>query len=426
MSIKRSAAALTKGVWLKLAVGFASLAVVAGLYGVDRILDRSPSALARAPDESDTRPSQPLQTSAEDAELRKDGGDAARASTANVLPVRVSAVRYLDGYETDERYVGRVIVRRSSDLGFERLGRVATILVDEGTSVEAGQPLASLQADLLSAEKEILRSQLAYSRAERREAEARLKLARATQQRREELARANNMSRQLHDEAVADESAAEARLAAASARIAEVLSGIKKTDLEISQSTLRAPFDGDVVGRFVDEGTTVDAGTPVLRLVESGHLEVRAGIPPHVAETFEIGKRYRIEIAGEVLEAPLAAILPELDAKTRTVSVLFRLENSDNVQAGQIARIVVRRRVALRGFWLPITGLVEGRRGLWNAYGVEDSRAGDGLLRLTSRELTLIYSNAKEAFVTGTVVDGEHLVTTGLHRLVPGQLVRIQ
>jgi hypothetical protein len=48
------------------------------------------------------------------------------------------------------------------------------------------------------------------------------------------------------------------------------------------------------------------------------------------------------------------------------------------------------------------------------------------LLRLTSRELTLIYSNAKEAFVTGTVADGEHLVTTGLHRLVPGQLVRIQ
>ena len=57
------------------------------------------------------------------------------SSTGSILPVRVITVRHLDGYESEHRYVGRIVSHRTGDIGFERVGRIAEIMVDEGSSV---------------------------------------------------------------------------------------------------------------------------------------------------------------------------------------------------------------------------------------------------------------------------------------------------
>ena len=268
-------------------------------------------------------------------------------------------------------------------------------------------------------------AQLTHIQAEHRVASVKLDLARATFKRRSELVKKNNVSHQLYDEAVYDKKSSEALLAAAEARINEMRATIDQTDLEISLSTIRAPYDGQIVGRLVDEGTTVSAGAPILRIIQAGALEVRAGIPVRAASTLAHGKRYQIEIGGNIIEAPLTAVLEEVDINTRTVPTVFRLTDPTVGRAGQIARIIVKRKVPAQGFWIPITGLVAGRRGLWNAFALDPSGSGDGVFKLSRRELKLIYNTATHAFVTGTVTEGERLVTMGLHKLVAGQLVRV-
>jgi hypothetical protein len=80
------------------------------------------------------------------------------------------------------------------------------------------------------------------------------------------------------------------------------------------------------------------------------------------------------------------------------------------------------------GVWLPLGALTEGSRGLWSAYALEPSSGSDletaDLARLVPRPLEVLYQEGDRVFVRGPLAAGERLVAAGLHRVVPGQLVR--
>jgi multidrug efflux pump subunit AcrA (membrane-fusion protein) len=103
--------------------------------------------------------------------------------------------------------------------------------------------------------------------------------------------------------------------------------------------------------------------------------------------------------------------------------VVFVVEGQpDGVRSGDLARIALERNVASTGMWLPITALAESRRGLWSAYVVVPSESGPVVER---REVEVLHAESDRAFVRGTLRDGETVVATGLHRLVPGQRVSV-
>ncbi|MEM7024523.1 MAG: hypothetical protein AAF637_18385, partial [Pseudomonadota bacterium] len=134
---------------------------------------------------------------------------------------------------------------------------------------------------------------------------------------------------------------------------------------------------------------------------------------------------YEIRIGGRSYQARLQSVIPSLNANTRSVPVIFRLENpAAQVRAGQLARLMVSYQVPMQGYWLPVTALIGGRRGLWNAYVLEPSDADDGLMQAGRRELQLLHSEVDRVYVRGTLQPAEQVIVSGLHRLVPGQLVR--
>lgn len=359
--------------------------------------------------------------------VQKAGGPAKKTSPSKgtVIPVRVINARYESAYETEERYAGRILSRRSSKLGFERSGRLAKIMVDEGDNVTKGDILASLAIRALQAQRRALAAQLVHSHAQHREAIARLAFAKATIKRRSKLAKGNNISHQLYDEAVFDQAAADAQLAASNARIAEMKASLSEVDVKISESSIRAPFDGHVVARLMDEGAIVSTGSAIVKIVEAKALEARVGVPPSLAHMLRAGEIHQIEFGGQTIEVPIRSILEEIDTKTRSVPVIFDISENPHARIGQIARLIVKRKIDAKGFWIPISSLVEGRRGLWNAFALEKSGDEDGTFRISQRELQLIHHDGTRVYVTGTVSDGEQLISTGLHRLVPGQTVRL-
>jgi hypothetical protein len=70
---------------------------------------------------------------------------------------------------------------------------------------------------------------------------------------------------------------------------------------------------------------------------------------------------------------------------------------------------------------------------LWSAYALEDQTTADGasgpfpaaIARLATRPLEVIYQDGDRVFVRGVLRPGERLVAGGLHRVVPGQRVRV-
>jgi RND family efflux transporter MFP subunit len=373
---------------LRFAGGGSVLAFVAALLAASAVLGRGPSE--GAPSSSDS--------------------SASESSAGAALPVEVVTLVSSDGYPVAESFAGRVVSRRDSQLGFERAGRLERVLVDEGDSVEAGAVLAALDTSALRAERRELD-------ARRGETEARLALARVTTQRRRALHERGHLSPQRLDEAIYEESALAARLVAAQA-------AVDRVDVALDLSVIHAPFAGSVAQQHLDEGTIVSPGVPVLQLIEGGALEVRIGLPSESALTIEVGSRHGIDADGRRYEGRLSAVLGTVDPVTRTVTAIFRIdEPRAALRSGALARVTLAREMPGRGFWVPLTALTESRRGLWSTYvatPVADGVSG----RVDRRQVDVIHAENDRAFVRGTLQDGDRLIATGLHRLVPGQLVR--
>lgn len=344
-----------------------------------------------------------------------------RAEAATPLPVAVVEIHLADRFEIHERLAGRVVARRRSELGFERSGRLARTLVQEGDRVEEGALLARLDTRELEARHRELRALVESTR-------ARLELARVTAGRQRELHRSGSLSPQALDEALANESTLQAQLAADRAALERVGVGIEL-------SSLHAPYPAVVIRRLADEGSIISPGEAVLAVLEDGVQELQLGVPPELAGSLEPGRAYEIESGSLTLTARLRSIVPELDPATRTQSAILEIpreaDPAGRLADGSLAWVRLAREIETRGAWVPLGALAEGRRGTWTAYAVvpdaDAASAADGAraARIERRQVEIIQAEAERAFVRGTLRDGDRIVRDGLHRLVPGMRVEV-
>jgi multidrug efflux pump subunit AcrA (membrane-fusion protein) len=409
------------------------------------------------------------------------------ASTA--VLVSVTETEPQASYPLEQLFVGRVEARRSAELGFERAGRLIEVKVREGDQVVAGALLARLDPSLLQARRTELLADLAS-------AEADLALAEVTANRYRDSVKDGAVTRQDLDEASEGASAARARLQLAEARIASI-------DLDLSKTELRAPFAGTLIRRTADEGTVLSAAQPLVTLQETATPEIRIGVAGPLLDALHPGRGYQLQIGGVTIPAQLRAVIPLRTGVSRTVDALFdplvdpvvdppadpptelteqptvtstpypalnwaKDQASDDVhltdptghqaaqpageaagqsvhaavlRPGNLAELRLSKEVAAEGFWLPLTALSEGMRGLWQALVVEpepDTAADDEVGqveasaqassrrgRLVSRSIQVLHTDRERVFVRGALQPGDLVVTAGLHRLVPGQWVQI-
>ena len=334
-----------------------------------------------------------------------------------VLPVEVTRIQPESGYTMERIFTGRVQAKRDSVLGFELAGRLADVKVDEGNRVTTGMLLAELDIDRLQSRRDELLAALA-------EAEANLALANATLKRMRGIVDQGGVSRQGLDEANEGQRAANAALQLAKQRIASI-------DVELDKSRLYAPFDGTVVARLADEGRVLDTGEPIVRIQEGTAPEIRVGVAGSAVHQLTPGKVYRLTWQGRDLQARLRAVLPLREATARTIDALFDpLESNPALLPGDIVSLALPSHIDQPGFWLPLTALTEGQRGLWSILIAEPNDQAPELLaashRIDRRTVDVVHQTADRVFVRGALGDNDLIVTTGLQRIVPNQWVRIK
>ncbi len=397
-----------------------------------------------------------------------------RAATAQdsdsttILPVETIKVNLVNSYQVDRTYTGTIVPRRTSFLGFEQAGKLVNLTVDQGEQVKVGTPLAFLdtknlkakQQELLAERKQVkalLQELLAGSRSETiaaaqstvKSLHSQLELAQTKAQRRQELYTSGAISREQLDEATTEVKTLQARLNESQSQLDELLTGTRpekieaqqalleqldaklaSLELELEQSTLKAPFTGRIAKRFVDEGTVVSAGESIFTLVEAQTLEVHIGVPVNTANQIPLGSNQQLQIGARTYQAQVLSTLPQLDSATRTLTVVLGLEQSAarEVRAGQVARLKLSETIANSGYWLPTTALVRGVRGLWSCYVLGNSEilANDPnkAFRVEQREVEVLQTESDRVLVRGTIQNSDRVIVNGNHRLVTGQLVR--
>lgn len=200
-------------------------------------------------------------------------------------------------------FYGNIDIREVT-VGFRVAGRVATLGVDEGDAVRAGQELGRLDATPLELELNEARASaaalgrrlallqagfrpedVAQGRATVAERRAALRNAEVAFNRQEALRGTGAVAQRAYDEALAARDEARARLAAAEANLAQLERGYRVQEIaegeanhkratavaaqaeqRLGDAVLLAPADGVVVTRAVEPGTILAAGTPVLTL----------------------------------------------------------------------------------------------------------------------------------------------------------------
>ncbi len=266
-----------------------------------------------------------------------------------------SAAR-LEPWALTLRVTGELVAFEEVTLSSEVSGRLASLTVDVGSRVRAGELVASVETrdyelgvTLAEAAVQAARARLASGggngadqhRSEDtaivREAQAALDEARRERERLRTLLRDQTVAQSAFDAAEARFLGAESRLQGAfeQVEVSRAVLAQREAELAIARAELAdtrivAPFDGAVAERLAGTGEYLSVGRAVLRLVRFDPVRLRLEVPERDAHRVQVGLEVRFEAApGSFVAGSLVRISPELDARTRTLVVEAELANPD-------------------------------------------------------------------------------------------------
>ena len=320
------------------------------------------------------------------------------------------------GFASERVYAGKTLASRSAELGFKRGGEIAQVLVDIGDVVAKGQVLARLDSQTLASNLEQAEANTALAQANLSAAKAEAQLAANTEKRFRSLREQGNTSKQIYDEAKLGFQTKRAQYLVAQANVKRALAATNASKIALAEAAIRAPFDGIIQSRYMDEGTQILGGTPALKLIEQGPIKAHIGVPSESAAGLTIGNTYTLSWHSKKQPASLVAISPEVDPNTRTLNAVFKISGSI-IPIGAVVELLLEQRVQTPGFWLPVSALTASDRGLWGVYVVNAENL------IERRLVEVIHNEASRAFVRGLLSDNERVVNSGVQRIVPGQSV---
>lgn len=252
----------------------------------------------------------------------------------------------------DRAFPGRIESQRLAEVATRTSGVLRTLPVDVGDRVRAGQIVAVLDGEDVTARI--------------RSAEAQFGLAELTHGRVERLAGQGAASRQELDAATAALETARATLADARAQASYV--------------EVTAPFSGVVTARMADVGDLAVPGRPILRVQSDGALLVVADLPADAQSVVGVGDSLRIEAGGRAYAAAVTRIVPVLDPASRRFRIEAALGERGGLQAGTVVSVVVAG-AGETSRWVPEDAVV--RRGqLTGVFSVESDTVRLRWLRL--------------------------------------------
>lgn len=296
-------------------------------------------------------------------------------------PVSVEIARVDRGLVVEEAFGrGTIESQREAAVGFDLVGRLSEVLVEEGARVTLGQELARLetdqaQADLRSAQTGVGAARASLKRLAADEAKARALLATAEREamRTAALFEAGAVAGLQQDEASDRLRVARTELdrvlalrSEATRGIDVATGGVEQRRVAMVRATLLAPFDGLVTRRLREPGDSVAVGSTVLRIVDTSRVYVSAAMDESVLSRLAADQPATISFPGASAPAPgrVTRVAWEADRQTHELLVEITPERLDRrVAIGQRADVrieIARQASTLR---LPIRMLHHDRRG---------------------------------------------------------------
>jgi membrane fusion protein, copper/silver efflux system len=174
--------------------------------------------------------------------------------------------------------------------------------------------------------------------------------------------------------------------------------------------TLTAPIGGVVTELTVREGMTVMAGAPLFRINGLDTVWVNAELPESLSALVRPGNAVEARttaMPGTIFRGKASAILPEVNAATRTMKVRVELSNpGGRLVPGMFATVHFTSQVKKKALLVPTEAVI--RTGKRNVIIVAD---GEG--RFTPVEVELGAESNGQTQVESGLSEGQKVVTSG-------------
>ncbi len=263
------------------------------------------------------------------------------AETASAITAPVSPEQTAPAPSQDQLLLGVVLAREAVEVSAPFEGRLLRLSVQPGDRVKAGTVMGRMALEPLRNEEQMAEALLEQAQADLRRVELEARAATERVQRYEKSPPGTFSTDEL-SEAQYEEKIAITQVAAVRARIREREAALGQIRQRLSEAEILAPFDCIVAVRYLDPGARVQAGAPVLRLLQASEFRVRFAIPETRSGKATLGLPITVLLPalGQTFPGKIESIAPEVDTGSRMVFALATLQASnDSVRAGMAARV---------------------------------------------------------------------------------------
>ena len=308
----------------------------------------------------------------------------------DVSSLEILEVKLMDSYKITREFPGKLLPAQQSNLAFEIPGKINVINVDIGDAVRKGQILAELD------DRE--------STAQLKQAKARYDLALQILNRYKDLRSEGHISIQDLDNANSEELIAKSQY--------------EFFKVKLEQTKLIAPFDGVIQNRYLDTGSVINGGIPIVEILGSKNVEAHISIPLKFIDKLIIGNFYDFTIGNKKSKGVLERLAPMTPGGSDNRLAIFNFDTF--FDPGSIAELKLSLNVEGRGTWVPIKSLSQSEQGIWAIYTINEEK-------VVVRDLVeIIYFEDEYAYVDGTLNDGDLVILGGAQKIIEGKSIKIQ
>ena len=307
--------------------------------------------------------------------------------------LEITTIEIQDSYNITQRFPGKILPLNYSELAFEIPGKIFEVKVDIGDAVKNNEVLAALDPSEMQANFN--------------QAKARYDLSSQALKRYKDLKSKGFISNQELDRANSEYLIAKAQ--------------VDLYSVKLEQTMIRAPFSGYIQNRFLDAGTVIGPGAPILEIIDSKSVEAHVSVPTNIIEGLVIGQSYDFSINSKIYQASLKRFAQMSSQGTDNRLCIF--EFTEFINPGSISYLQLQQTKSVTGAWVPLKSLSQGTQGLWNLYTV--SKDQNNQFSVSKEIVELIHVEGDNAFIAGTISTGDMVVAGGAEQVIESEILKV-
>ena len=305
--------------------------------------------------------------------------------SVEIFSLEVLEVKILNSYTVTKEFPGKLLPTEQSKLSFEIPGKIKAINVDVGDLVFKGDILAELD------DREAV--------AQVNQAKATFDLSKQVLNRFEDLKKQGHISIQELDKAKSDFIVAESQY--------------EFFKVKLEQTKIISPYDGAIQNRYLDTGTVINAGVPILEILDSNFVEAHISVPILYLDSMKIGEEYDFNFEGSNIKGIFTRLSPMSPGGSDSRLAIFKFSNF--FSPGSITKLKLKIIQQATGTWVPLKTLSQSEQGIWTVYTInQDNQVVRDLVEI-------IYFEGEYAYVNGTLKNGDLIVLGGPSKIIEGK-----